>query len=249
MTRVVGPGRTGHPRVGELAVALDREHVGERALARTIQRIPVHASSSYASGSAMQIARHRAEDRRRHIGILRHRRSVGADADTACQHRSATMGAMPPPVIVRPATPSDVAGIAAVWYPGWRDAHPATSPTRSWPLVANRRSSPRAEARVAATTVAVIDDEVAGFVTVIDDEVEQVYVAAGHRGHGVADALMDAAEQQLRAAGSAGPGWPSSPATSALGVSTSDTDGGTRGPSTTTRRTATPTCRSLRTAM
>ena len=36
---------------------------------------------------------------------------------------------------------------------------------------------------------------------VVDDEVEQVYVSALHRGTGVADVLMDEAERQARANG------------------------------------------------
>ena len=36
---------------------------------------------------------------------------------------------------------------------------------------------------------------------VVDDEVEQVYVAAPHRGTGVAAALMEEAERQVRANG------------------------------------------------
>jgi GNAT superfamily N-acetyltransferase len=52
-------------------------------------------------------------------------------------------------------------------------------------------------------TVAVVDEEVAGFVLVVVDEVEQVYVSASHRGTGVADALMREAERQVRANGHA----------------------------------------------
>ena len=40
-----------------------------------------------------------------------------------------------------------------------------------------------------------------GFIMVVDDEVEQVYVSALHRGTGVADVLMDEAERQARANG------------------------------------------------
>ena len=51
------------------------------------------------------------------------------------------------------------------------------------------------------TTVAVVDGEVAGFVSIEDDEVDQVFVSSRHRGAGVADALMADAEDRLRAAG------------------------------------------------
>jgi ribosomal protein S18 acetylase RimI-like enzyme len=59
----------------------------------------------------------------------------------------------------------------------------------------------RAAQRAEDTTVALVDGEVAGFVMVVGDEIEQVYVAAAHRGAGVADALMAEAERSIRAAG------------------------------------------------
>jgi NAD(P)-dependent dehydrogenase (short-subunit alcohol dehydrogenase family)/predicted GNAT family acetyltransferase len=55
----------------------------------------------------------------------------------------------------------------------------------------------RAAERVSDTTVAVADQEIAGFIVVVDDEVEQVYVAAKHRGHGVAQRLISEAERQV----------------------------------------------------
>ena len=59
----------------------------------------------------------------------------------------------------------------------------------------------RAADRVADTTVAVVDGEVAGFIMVVDDEAEQVYVSSAHRGKGVADALIAEAERQVCANG------------------------------------------------
>ena len=49
-------------------------------------------------------------------------------------------------------------------------------------------------ARLATTTVAVDGPVVVGFVTVVDDEVEQLYVAPGARGGDVAAALLDHGE-------------------------------------------------------
>ncbi len=48
-----------------------------------------------------------------------------------------------------------------------------------------------------------VDGAVAGFVMVVEDEVEQVYVSREHRGMGVADALLDEAGRQARAGGHA----------------------------------------------
>ena len=59
----------------------------------------------------------------------------------------------------------------------------------------------RAAERIGAMTVAVVEEEVAGFVLVAGDEVEQVYVSAAHRGTGIADALLREAERQVRANG------------------------------------------------
>ena len=62
-------------------------------------------------------------------------------------------------------------------------------------------------------TVATVDGAVVGFIMVVDDEVEQVYVASGARGTGVADELMREAERQVRTNGHTRRGWRSSPAT------------------------------------
>jgi len=61
--------------------------------------------------------------------------------------------------------------------------------------------SRRAVERVADTTVATAGGAVVGFVMVVDDEVEQVYVAADARGTGVAKPLIAEAERQVRANG------------------------------------------------
>ena len=46
-----------------------------------------------------------------------------------------------------------------------------------------------------------VDGEVAGFVMVVDDEVEQVFVDSAHRGSGLAGVLLDEAERQVAAGG------------------------------------------------
>jgi ribosomal protein S18 acetylase RimI-like enzyme len=51
------------------------------------------------------------------------------------------------------------------------------------------------------TTVALVQGQIAGFVMVVDNEVEQVYVSALHRGEGVADMLMADAERRIKDAG------------------------------------------------
>jgi ribosomal protein S18 acetylase RimI-like enzyme len=91
--------------------------------------------------------------------------------------------------------------VAEIWQVGWKDGHLGNVPDE---LVAARDTDSfrtRASDHVADTTVAVAGGEIAGFVMVIADEVQQVYVAGHHRGTGVADALLTDAEQQIAAAG------------------------------------------------
>ncbi|GIF26628.1 GNAT superfamily N-acetyltransferase [Actinoplanes tereljensis] len=105
------------------------------------------------------------------------------------------------PVSLRRAATGDVAAIGTVWESGWRDGHLGHVPDE---LVALRTADTfrdRAGERVADTTVAEVDGQVAGFVMVAGDEVEQVYVAAGHRGSGLAGTLLAEAERLVAQAG------------------------------------------------
>lgn len=102
---------------------------------------------------------------------------------------------------IRAATADDADAIAEVWSRGWRDGHLGLVPEALVRVRTEESFYPRAAERVGDTTVAVADGVVAGFVTVVDDEVEQVFVAAGHRGTGVAGRLLAEAEAQVRANG------------------------------------------------
>ena len=107
----------------------------------------------------------------------------------------------PSNITIRAAQTNDVEAIASVWIHGWVDAHLGNVPPE---LVASRSPSSfrqRTAERVGSTMVAVAAGDVAGFVTLVGNEVEQLYVAAPHRGRGVADALLIAAERRIRAAG------------------------------------------------
>ena len=96
-----------------------------------------------------------------------------------------------------------------------------TSP-RSSSTFEPRSRSQRVAERIPDTTVATVDGAVVGFVMVVDDEVEQVYVSSGARGTGVADELMREAERQVRTNGHTRRGSRSSPATRGPAPSTSD---------------------------
>ncbi|WP_232660346.1 GNAT family N-acetyltransferase [Pseudonocardia sp. TRM90224] len=106
-------------------------------------------------------------------------------------------------VRLRPATPGDAAAVARIWHDGWRDGHLGNVPDALLAVRTPESFDVRAPQRVADTTVATVDGTVAGFVMVVDDEVEQVYVASTFRGLGVADHLLAEAERLVAQAGHA----------------------------------------------
>lgn len=106
-------------------------------------------------------------------------------------------------VTLRPAVDDDAGVIAQIWSDGWRDGHLGHVPEELVALRTRESFDTRAGAQVADTVVADVDGEVAGFVMVVDDEVEQVYVAATHRGTGLAAMLLAEAERLVRVGGHA----------------------------------------------
>lgn len=104
-------------------------------------------------------------------------------------------------VAVRPASSEDAAGVATIWRRGWRQGHLGKVPDELTRARTERSFWTRAQERIADTTVADVDGRVAGFIMVVDDEVEQVYVDDVHRGTGVAAVLLAEAERQVRAGG------------------------------------------------
>ena len=106
---------------------------------------------------------------------------------------------------IRPARPADADAVGRIWASAWRDGHLGHVPEE---LVAVRTPESflaRAADRVADTVVAVVEAggtaQVAGFVMLAGDEVEQIFVDAAHRGTDVATALLTKAERLLAAAG------------------------------------------------
>jgi len=98
---------------------------------------------------------------------------------------------------LRRATDADAPRVAAIWLAGWRDGHLGGVPDELVAVRTPESFRQRAADRVADTTVAIVGEEVAGFIMVAGDEVEQVYVAAEHRGRGVAQVLLAEAERQV----------------------------------------------------
>src|SRR5688572_13002870 len=97
-------------------------------------------------------------------------------------------------VTLRAALPDDAPTLAGSWHVGWCDGRRVLV---SQELIEARHEDSfrtRAAQRVNDTMVALVQGQIAGFVMVVDNEVEQVYVSALHRGEGVADMLMADAE-------------------------------------------------------
>jgi GNAT superfamily N-acetyltransferase len=105
---------------------------------------------------------------------------------------------------LRSATPDDAPVIARIWYDGWRDGHLGHVADELVAVRTRESFDQRAAARVGDTVVATVDGAVAGFIMVVGDEVEQVYVAGEHRGTGLAAVLLDEAERLVAANGHGG---------------------------------------------
>ena len=103
--------------------------------------------------------------------------------------------------LIRPATADDAAAVARIWEAGWRDGHLGNVPEELMRVRTPESFRTRSAERMADTAVAVVDDEVAGFVMVVEDEVDQVYVDQRHRGSGVAGLLLAEAERLVAAGG------------------------------------------------
>ncbi|MFC0627920.1 GNAT family N-acetyltransferase [Kribbella deserti] len=102
---------------------------------------------------------------------------------------------------IRGAVSGDAPVVARVWYDGWRDGHLGHIPEALVAVRTRESFDVRAAERVGDTTVYEVDGQVAGFVMVVNDEVEQVYLAADHRGSGLAAILLAEAERQVKANG------------------------------------------------
>ena len=105
---------------------------------------------------------------------------------------------------IRPAADADMAAVADLWHEGWHDGHAGHVPeglTAARTLAAFHERTP---SRVPDTAVAVDDDgSLLGFVMVVGDEVEQVFVAPAGRGTGLASELLAEAERRVAAGGHA----------------------------------------------
>ncbi len=103
---------------------------------------------------------------------------------------------------IRPAVAADMAAVADLWHEGWHDGHAGHVPDGLTVLRTLEAFHERTPARVADTAVAVTDSgELPGFVMVVGDEVEQVFVGRAWRGTDLAARLLVEAERRVAAAG------------------------------------------------
>jgi GNAT superfamily N-acetyltransferase len=99
---------------------------------------------------------------------------------------------------LRAATLPDIDEIATIWHDGWFDGHQGHVPDE---LIGHRTAAEfrrRIGDRIESAIVAVRHDaKLAGFVVVVNDEVEQLYVTATARGSGTAARLLAHGEQTI----------------------------------------------------
>lgn len=105
------------------------------------------------------------------------------------------------PIVLRPAEPADADAVGVIWEHGWRDGHLGHVSAELVALRTPETFQSRAAQRIEDTVVATVGGATAGFVMVVEDEVEQVYVAASHRGTGVAGKLLTETERLVAAHG------------------------------------------------
>ena len=103
---------------------------------------------------------------------------------------------------IRPAGDADMAAVADLWHEGWHDGHAGHVPDGLTAVRTLDAFHERTPSRVADTAVAVSGTgALLGFVMVVGDEVEQVFVGRASRGTDLAALLLTEAERRVAAAG------------------------------------------------
>ncbi|MEL6265412.1 MAG: GNAT family N-acetyltransferase [Pseudomonadota bacterium] len=112
---------------------------------------------------------------------------------------------IPPPIlrppILRPPVEADLAPLATLWHQAWHEAHGALVPAVLVRARTRESFADRLPAMLARIVVAGPEGAPLGFAAIEGDEMNQLFVAPGARGTGVAAALIAAAERRLAASG------------------------------------------------
>ena len=99
---------------------------------------------------------------------------------------------------IRPATTCDINDIAVIWHQGWQDGHNGLVPDELYQYRTFDIFIPRVSQRIPDTLVSLSgDNKITGFVTVADDELEQIFISKNYRGTGLANELLQAGEDKL----------------------------------------------------
>jgi GNAT superfamily N-acetyltransferase len=115
--------------------------------------------------------------------------------------RMASINSRPPAgesrgaVLFHHAAAPDAADIARIWREGWADAHLGNVPRELVDARTPESFNSRAAGALANTIVAVRAGVIAGFVTIADDQVDQLYLNRSARGGGIGAALLREAER------------------------------------------------------
>jgi ribosomal protein S18 acetylase RimI-like enzyme len=104
-------------------------------------------------------------------------------------------------VAVRPALESEIDQLGTVWYDAWQDAHAAIVPAELTRLRTLESFRQRIHDALPSVRVVGPPNAPLGFCMIKDDELYQLFVAAGARGTGTATALLADGESRLAASG------------------------------------------------
>ena len=102
---------------------------------------------------------------------------------------------------IRAAEPADVLALAGVWHDGWHEAHAPLLPAELTRLRSRESFVPRLQAMLREVWTAGPLADPLGFCAIKQDELYQLYVSAEARGTGLADRLLQHAENRIAAGG------------------------------------------------
>ena len=103
--------------------------------------------------------------------------------------------------IIRHLVEADHAAVAALWHDAWHDGHGAILPADIVAMRTPATFADRLESLAADSFVAEQDGTISGFFCLLQNEIDQLYVAANARGSGLAQRLIENAEDELAARG------------------------------------------------